>query len=375
MKKFTLFLFATLFSALSFAALNPYAYGLSSELSLDEATLTVKYSLNADATGVNIVILNGETVVETISCDGKTKGNYTVEIPTASFPKSTSLTWQVEVLGNSVATPTKQTTTFSFYLPYSMDVDVDTESDYFGRWYVIEATNGGKGKSGYHSTSIGRGLYAFDAALEPIKNNSGTYGFTGGMTLGANTTNAAGDYINLACVTTSGGRVFVGRYEPGLAPILEATDLHSNNYPLVLRSGGGRAIALDARGRGENLQLVMLDTDFNIKEYDLGTAEEWTTAATPSRTFNKTGLIIDRNDAAIAYDNEGGLWVNQNSASNPTIAHLSTSGLDYDNITAGLSHILGAAKYNIRGVAINQDGTELAVPAAGRGKVTVFYHL
>lgn len=372
MKKITLFLFATLFSALSFAALNPYAYGLSSELSLDESTLTVNYSLNADATGVNIVILDGATVVETITCDGKTKGSYTVEVPTTDLPKSTSLTWKVEVLGNSVATPTKQTTTFSFYLPYSMDVDVDTESDYFGRWYVIEATNGGQGKAGYHSTSVGRGLYAFNAALEPIKNNSGTYGFTGGMTLGATETNAAGDYINLSCVTTSGGRVFVGRFRSGYAPILEATDLHSNDYPLVLRSGGGRAIALDARGRGENLQLVMLDTDFNIKEYDLGTAEEWTTAATPSRTFNKTGLIIDRNDAAITYDNEGGLWINQHSASNPTIAHLSTSGLDYDNITAGLSHILGEAKYNIRGAAINQEGTELAVPAAGRGKVAVF---
>ena len=372
MKKFTLFLVAMLFSALSFAELNPYAYGLSSELSLDESTLTVNYSLNADAIGVNIVILDDETVVETITCDGKTKGSYTVEVPTTDFPKSTSLTWKVEVLGNSVATPTKQTTTFSFYLPYSMDVDVDTESDYFGRWYVIEATDGGKGKSGYHSTSVGRGLYAFDAALEPIKNNSGTYGFTGGMTLGATETNAAGDYINLSCVTTSGGRVFVGRFRSGYAPILEATDLHSNDYPLVLRSGGGRAIALDARGRGENLQLVMLDTDFNIKEYDLGTAEEWTTVATPSRTFNKTGLIIDRNDAAITYDNEGGLWINQHSASNPTIAHLSTSGLDYDNITAGLSHILGEAKYNIRGAAINQEGTELAVPAAGRGKVAVF---
>ena len=99
MKKITLFLVATLFSALSFAALNPYAYGLSSELSLDESTLTVNYSLNADATGVNIVILDGATVVETITCDGKTKGSYTVEVPTTDFPKSTSLTWKVEVLG------------------------------------------------------------------------------------------------------------------------------------------------------------------------------------------------------------------------------------------------------------------------------------
>ena len=174
MKKITLCLVAMFFSALSFAALNPYAYGLSSELSLDESTLTVNYSLNADATGVNIVILNGETVVKTIACDGKTKGSYTVEVPTTDFPKSTSLTWKVEVLGNSVATPTKQTTTFSFYLPYSMDVDVDTESDYFGRWYVIEAVRKSSNQthSGYHSYEPNknvRGLYAFDASLTPIK--------------------------------------------------------------------------------------------------------------------------------------------------------------------------------------------------------------
>ena len=373
MKKLTLFLVAMLFSTLSFAAaLNPYAYGLKSDLSLDESTLTVNYSLNADATGVQIVILDGETIVKTIECDGKTQGSYTVEIPTTDFPKSTSLTWKVEVLGNSVVTPTKETTTFKFYIPYSMDVDVDTESDYFGRWYVIEATNGGQGKAGYHSTSVGRGLYAFNAALEPIKNNSGTYGFTGGMTLGATETNEAGDYINLSCVTTSGGRVFVGRFRSGYAPILEATDLYSTDYPIILSSAGGRAIALDAKGSGENLQLVMLGTDYSIKEYDLGAAASWATPATPSRTINTTGLTIERKDAAITYDNEGGLWVNQNSASKPTIAHLSTSGLDYDNITAGLSHVLGGATYNIRGVAINQDGTELAVPAAGRGKVTVF---
>ena len=372
MKKLLLFLITIFISALSFAALNPYAYGLKSDLSLDESTLTVNYSLNADATGVNIVILNGETVVKTIACDGKTKGSYTVEVPTTDFPKSTLLTWKLEVSGTSVATPTKETTTFKFYIPYSMDVDVDTESDYFGRWYVIEATNGGQGKAGYHSTSVGRGLYAFNAALEPIKNNSGTYGFTGGMTLGATETNEAGDYINLSCVTTSGGRVFVGRFRSGYAPILEATDLYSTDYPIILSSAGGRAIALDARGSGENLQLVMLGTDYSIKEYNLGTAVSWATPATPSRTINTTGLTIERKDAAITYDNEGGLWVNQNSASKPTIAHLSTSGLDYDNITAGLSHVLGGATYNIRGVAINQDGTELAVPAAGRGKVTVF---
>ena len=68
MKKLTLFFVATLFSALSFAALNPFAYGLSSRL--DGTTLTVNYSLNAPATGVSVVILDGETEVHTVTCDG-----------------------------------------------------------------------------------------------------------------------------------------------------------------------------------------------------------------------------------------------------------------------------------------------------------------
>jgi hypothetical protein len=58
MKKLSLFAIALLFSAVSFAALNPFAYALSSHLSLDQKTLTVNYSLNADATSVRIIIGN-----------------------------------------------------------------------------------------------------------------------------------------------------------------------------------------------------------------------------------------------------------------------------------------------------------------------------
>ena len=57
MKKFTLLFIATLFSALSFAALNPFAYGLSSTLNTDQTELTVNYSLNATATNVDFVLL------------------------------------------------------------------------------------------------------------------------------------------------------------------------------------------------------------------------------------------------------------------------------------------------------------------------------
>ena len=362
MKKLTLFAIALLASIASFAALNPYAYALSSTLSADETKLTVNYSLNADATYVNIVVLNGETVVKHFSSDKITKGSHTVEISTAELsnadtPKGTNLTWRIEVGGSSVDTPTKQTEEFRFYLPHSLDVDVDPESDYFGRWYVIEATNGGQGKSGYQSNPLGRGLYAFDAALNPILNSNGTRGFTGGMTLGAVApTNNDGEYFNLYRVATSGGRVFVGRFRSGYAPVLEATDLHSNDYPIVLASAQGRTVGLDVRGRGENLQLALLGTDFTLKEYNLGIAAS---SASPTQTRDYSSIIV-RDNATITYDNEGGIWINQYdpNGEKPTILHLSAEGVDYDNITAGLSHAMGV---KMSGIAVSPDGTELAV--------------
>ena len=362
MKKFTLFLVAMLFSAFSFAALNPYAYGLSSQLSADEATLTVNYSLNAPATAVSVVILDGETVVKTVDCAGIAKGSYTVDIPTVEFPKTKSLTWKVEVKGNSVASPTKQSEEFKFFLPHSMDVDVDTESDYFGRWYVIEATNGGQSKTGYQSNPLGRGLYVFDAALNPILNSAGTRGFTGGMTLGAVApTNNDGEYFNIYRVATSGGRVFVGRFRSGYAPVLEATDLHSNDYPIVLNSTHGRTVGLDVRGRGENLKLVLLDTDFKLKEYNLGTAGS---ASAPARTIDLSSIVV-RDNATITYDNEGEIWINQNDPdlTHPTIAHIDAEGIDYDNLTASLSHTMGV---KISGIAVNLYGSELAVAAPSK---------
>ena len=375
MKKFTLFLFATLFSALSFAALNPYAYGLSS--SLDGTTLKVNYSLNADATGVSVVILDGETEVHTVTCDGKTKGSHSVNISTLGLPTGKLLTWKVVVNGNSVASPTLQTNKKYFYLPYSMDVDVDTESDYFGRWYVIEAKNNAKGSSkhtAYESYHVGIGLYVYDASLNSIPNKEGNPGFVGKMTLTLDgTANSANTTVGIYRVATSGGRVFIGRYLKNYAPILEATDLYMDEYPSVLKKDAGKeTVSFDVRGRGEDLQLVMLDKTLNIKEYDLGTATAWADVTNPSRTFAKTGVTKIRTDATIAYDKDGGIWLNQHntiaSAESPTIAHITIDGVDYNNVSAALTH-LGS---NNSGIAVNTDGTELAVVGDGNNKITIY---
>ena len=140
MKKLTLFLVATLFSALSFAALNPYAYGLKSDLSDDEKTVTLTYSLNADATSVNIVILDGETVVKTQTSTGTAQGTHSVEVSTDGFDKGKTLSWQVEVEGAGVTdvecTNDATERKYMFYRPQGVAIDNNPESDFFGRIYI-----------------------------------------------------------------------------------------------------------------------------------------------------------------------------------------------------------------------------------------------
>ena len=380
MKKFTLFLFATLFSALSFAALNPFAYGLSSTLNADQTELTVNYSLNATATNVDFVLLDGDKVIKTVNLNDKglAKGSYTatVALNDPNMPLGKKLTWKLEVKGNSVETPTIQDKVFNFYLPYGLDCDVDPESDYLGNWYVIEANAGAKGKAGYEnyqSYNVGRGLYAFDATLNPIKNSSGTCGFTGGINVGALETdnNVNGDLLNFYRVATSGGRVFIGRFRDGASyhPIVEANPKNLNEtFTSVVTSG--RAVSIDARGSGNDLKLVMLGTDYKFYEYDLGTAKSIDAA---SRIIDRGTLSIVRNDATITYDNEGGVWFNQNRGTAtetcPTIAHISASkGFDYNNISDGVAH----NNTNNSGIAVSPDGKQLAVVGAGQKKLTIY---
>ena len=366
MKKFTLFLFASLFSALSFAALNPYAYGLSS--SLDGTTLKVNYSLNSPATGVSVVILDGAEEVKTVTCDGITKGSHSVDISTLDLPTGKSLTWKVVVNGNSVANPTPQSDlTLKYCLPRGIGVDRSTESPYFGRIYTTDATGG----AAYHA-SEGKGLYVFDAGLTPVTNSTGGKKFTGGITFGT-------DDISRVVVSDD-GRVFLSRYKATNAcPILEVNPANLDaNFSAVFEDLKGQSIAIDAKGAGDDLKLVMMlknaDYNYTIAEYNLGTKTTWsgTTASTILKQNDpafKLDIVTDH--AYISYDITDGVWFTQHRSDpkrDATIAHLTKDGVDYHNVEAGLSH----SGTSNGGIAISPDGKLLAVVGPGTTKLTIY---
>ena len=352
MKKFTLFLFATLFSALSFAALNPYAYGLSSDLSDDEKNVTIAYKLNADATSVNIVILDGETVLKTQSSTGITQGEHSVAISTDGFPKGKTLSWKVEVKGAAHST-TNNHGGYKLYHPSGVDVDNNPESPHFGRIICNEAMHSVKSKTDtYLSAQFGAGIFEFTPAFEP-KPNGSKPGYNGGITF----TNLRPDdnsstaYAPRRVRISEDGRIFVSSLNTDGHVLWEVNPDNLDDWTEVIAgtrktgdinsvvngSGtyiGGPNAGLDVRGKGKDLHLALLSGmgTFQCNEYNLGTETSWNKA--PSRQILGNKYIVSNTGTNIEYDNEGGLWFCQYrgsaSTTEPALLHINANGeVDY----------------------------------------------
>lgn len=390
MKKFTLSLAALAFSAMSFAALNPFAYGLKSEVSADNSEVTISYSLNAEATSVKVVILNGETVVKTLDCadKGLVKGDYTVTVPAAELPANVDLTWKVEVTGAEVLAPTQHDVLYSLYHPSAVDIDNNPENATFGLILTNEGMHKVKGVDGYISTGYGAGIYAFTPAFEPILNGENP-GFNGGNVFNellpeeflSSTGKRITAYSPRRIRISEDGRIFVTSLDVNGTYLWEINPENLDEWTPVFKGTlnetrelvdeEGNFIAapncgFDVKGSGENLQLAMYSVNtkgitaaamggFRLNEYNLGTATEWTTV--PSKTLVDGQYAINYNGTQVEYDNEGGFWIasyrGAATEANPGLVHINAEGVeDYTGIWNNVRNA---------GVRFNDDFTKLIV--------------
>jgi len=355
MKKLTLFLVAMLFSTLSFAALNPFAYGLESQLSDDKGTVTLTYSLNADATSVNIVILDGETVLKTVACDGKTaKGTHSLDVLTNGFPEGKTLSWKVEVKGAAVTSVAIHDVKYNAYHPSGIDIDNNPESPHFGRILCTEAmhsvqgktrTDGKTGTNGtnYLGTTLGAGIYEFDPAFTFVKGYNGVKTFV----------TTSNHYAPRRIRISKDGRIFATAQDNSGEYLWEINPdnldswtsvFQGTNSDFTLKDGSGKFIAgtnsgFDVRGTGENLQLLMLSANkpgaqvatFKLHEYNLGDATSWSTVPTRELSGCQLHSSMITNQSQVQYDNEGGYWITYwvnttNSNNYGGIAHFKKDG-------------------------------------------------
>ena len=307
--------------------LNPFAYNLWSELSPDEKNLTIKYSLNAKATSVNWVLMDGNNEVKTVDLAslGLEKGDYTTTISTTDFPQYKQLTWKIEVKGVAVNEPT-HVKAVNFYRPFGVDIDNNPENKYFGRIICGESYTATNTK--YDSYGVGAGIYEYSPAFE-LKPNGTKSGYNGGknFTPGGNT----GDHSPYRVRISEDGRIFVTAHDKAGDFLWEVNPENLNEWTSVFKGAShsadklldatskfiaGTNAGFDVRGKGENLQLLMLSCNnlgtnsatFQCHEYNLGNATEWSTV--PSRSISGTQLhssMIARY-SQVTYDNEGGFW-------------------------------------------------------------------
>ena len=339
-------------------ALNPFAYALSSELSGDRSQLLVNYSLNARAMDVQIVIMDGETAVKTIACDGLSKGSHSIAIPTAGLPEHKQLTWKVEVKGAEVTEPTEYAVNYSFYHPSAVDIDNNPENPTFGMILTNEGMHEVKDINGYLSTGYGAGIYAFNPAFEPMPNGSNP-GYNGGIEF---TNGRADDTTRIAFAPrririSEDGRIFVTSQNTDGNYLWEVNPENMNEWNSIFKGtlneqcalvdAGGNFIAapnngFDVRGAGEDLQLMMYADrvsgsnnspskgSYRCDEYNLGTATTWAIAPTKNWVGDKYAYKL--RGTQVEYDNEGGIWLAYNSSianeTYPGLVHINKDGVE-----------------------------------------------
>ena len=361
MKKFTLLLVAAMFSALSFAALNPFAYGLESTLNADQTELTVNYSLNATATNVDFVLLDGDKVIKTVNLNDKglDKGSHTaiVFLDDPNMPLGKKLSWKLEVKGNSVDKPTKEETTYDLYCPHGLAIDKNPESEHFGRILVTESMQAVASKSAdaYVSGGKGAGIYVFNPDFTTDKTRySGGIDFTRKL--------ASNGYQPYQVEISEDGRIFVSSCDiNGVAvwevskdlntwtPVISGTN-DATDYTIKKNGNffAGLNVAMDVKGSGDDLTLLLYSTNnkgiafnqsgYRLDEYKLGTATTFT--GTPKNIINGGALAIVHTDVDFIYDGEGGYWFGasrSNTSGTPAknLAHFNANGVEDYSSTDG----------------------------------------
>ena len=283
---------------------------------------------------------------------------YTVDIQTAEIATALgtgTFEWRIEVKGEGRANYGVYSLDginvyrHKFYRPSSVDIVQDPTSFNYGKVLVVESQHTASTTAGLHSSKTtktkgdaagntdpqGAGIYVFNPDLTPRENTSGTYVFNGkDDSRFANTS-----YSPHRVRVSEDGRMFVTSMDHTKGAILWEINDYFSTWTTVMGAGVGGAkyntstydlttsgsyfiagpnAGFDVRGSGSELTLLMLSCDntaintndqtgFECREYKLGTATTWSSAA--GKNFNTNSRIfVDHCNSNVQYDENGGIW-------------------------------------------------------------------
>ena len=365
MKRLLTSLLITLFCcALSAADLNPFAYNLYTSENDDGGT-RLHFSINATAPKVDVYIVVGSTEKLLRAYNNVAKGSYHTDI-TASDANSlglsqgSSYSWKVKVTTPDRTSAAEYVGRKVDNLPiFSMDIDNNPSSPYFGRILVSHGTD---------NVANAHGIYAYKA----------DFSADGGRNLGTGVNTYASWYsgnhltpYRIRIAQDGSGRIFLGNYDVSQtgaylwqvdpANLKSWTQLISRSY---MKSNVGKNtdgntntadvynFGLDVRTNGNQYELLLLSASSGGGSFITGqvfsdiytipnitsptsnvTCEQlaWDKKSGDSNIRNLFGSAI--NSTAI-FDKYGGAWYCGNSAANsqlayPGLAHQIASKTDF----------------------------------------------
>lgn len=414
MKKTLLFagLAALAFSA---SAQHPFAYNLHADGITDHfatgKTITVNYTLNADAVSGSVKILEvtsqGQPVAEVVlEGDQLTKGTHAVEISVENLAPGVDYGYVISTTGAATDTPKEVFSDFgsgaahTFWSPYGLAIDNDPESKHFGRVLVTETQSNQANTYFAKAQGVGAGLYEFDPQGNPVTNGTEKYGYNpfqwvNGTYKASGQTKMFAKKVRIA----QDGRIFLGVLDcvnnpiytinpdnlGDWSPVFQGT-LENDSTGLILDADNkmvaAPSAAFDVVGSGSNLKLVNLGSkcgqtfsygNYTCYEYPLGNAKTWSTAVTADAEVMPFSLqyTISAQSVSVAYEQDGkGIWYVQYRGAptdaQPAIKHATFKDGAWEEDYSDITTVARGG-----GVAFNKDYTLLAIPA-GNFKLKVY---
>ena len=371
MKKFfscIVALFAAAFMyAVQIGQLNPYAYAVVPTQT--DSTVEISYKLNAPADSSFVVIYRDDVEVAALPLADNTLGQHNATINRSQLSEAGSYTFALRVHGTSNAAPLQlrevkegrtDTTAlcYAFYHPKGVAIDCNPSSAYFGRILTDEGMEDTPDE-GYQSAASGDkdGIYAFDPAFQPIANGN-QFAFRGGLNFSTRMSNGSTRaYTPYRIRISKDGRIFVSMQDDARSPLYEVSpDLQTwtpifngtMNDGVMLTADGeyitGVNCGMDVRGEGENLEIIMLNTNISgmnayngkgltIATYKLGTATSWNGPATTADTLRNivgNGVVPVIGNCGVTFDEDiDGYWYigNRSDAINQrSLVHVNAAG-------------------------------------------------
>lgn len=351
---------------------NVFASGLKGVASEDGATMAISYQLNADATALEVEFFDADQeIVALAKIDDPallTFGEHqtTIEIPVDDLEEGATYSWTIHAYGNQTEfkdlLPAGDNR-YNYYMPMSIVVDNNFESDYFGRIYLSQSTDGADDGMSEATKVQKRGIYIYTPDMNFANGQEmALMGYDGGL-LGDRTSSAG--FRRLAI--DDKGYVYVATLDDATKGIYRMDPANpAADFVQVLQAE--RPVdALEIVG--ETLYTIenVAETTGEFDIYDMTTIP----VGKPTKRMLTTAADSDKGLAnpyiTLRSDGRGGFWVAQHRwgpTPYPPFEHWN-SNFEVDFMINGEnSDILGDISGNVsyRGqIAVNVAGDKIAL--------------